>query len=104
MIGEPAVLLAHEVGAGKTAEMIMGVTELRRLGLVRKPAVVVPNQLLEPFAREWLQLFPQAKALTAGQGALQRGRRRVFAARCATGPWDGIGMYRSAFERLPLRS
>lgn len=45
MIHEPAVLLAHEVGAGKTAEMIMGVTELRRLGLIRKPAVVVPNHL-----------------------------------------------------------
>ena len=58
MISEPAVLLAHEVGAGKTAEMIMGVTELRRLGLVRKPAIVVPNHMLEQFAREWLQTLP----------------------------------------------
>ena len=67
MIHEPAVLLAHEVGAGKTAEMIMGVTELRRLGLVRKPAIVVPNHMLEQFAREWLQLYPQAQVLVAGQ-------------------------------------
>ena len=59
MVHEPAVLLAHEVGAGKTAEMIIGVTELRRLGLARKPAVVVPNHMLEQFAREWLQLYPQ---------------------------------------------
>ena len=102
MIGEPAVLLAHEVGAGKTAEMIMGVTELRRLGLVRKPAVVVPNHMLEQFAREWLQLYPQAKVLAAGQEDLQRDRRREFVARCATGNWDGIVMSRSAFERIPL--
>ena len=102
MIGEPAVLLAHEVGAGKTAEMIMGVTELRRLGLVRKPAVVVPNHMLEQFAREWLQLYPQAKVMTAGQEDLQRDRRREFVARCATGTWDGIVMSRSAFERIPL--
>ena len=102
MIHEPAVLLAHEVGAGKTAEMIIGVTELRRLGLVRKPAVVVPNHMLEQFAREWLQLYPQAKVLAAGQEDLQRDRRREFVARCATGTWDGIVMSRSAFERLPL--
>jgi N12 class adenine-specific DNA methylase/SAM-dependent methyltransferase len=102
MISEPAVLLAHEVGAGKTAEMIMGVTELRRLGLVRKPAVVVPNHMLEQFAREWLQLYPQAKVMTAGQEDLQRDRRREFVARCATDTWDGIVMSRSAFERIPL--
>ena len=102
MIGEPAVLLAHEVGAGKTAEMVMGVTELRRLGLVRKPAVVVPNHMLEQFAREWLQLYPQVHVLVAGQEDLQRDRRREFVARCATGTWDGIVMSRSAFERIPL--
>jgi len=102
IIGEPAVLLAHEVGAGKTAEMITGITELRRLGLIRKPAVVVPNHMLEQFAREWLQLYPQAKVMLAGQDDLQRNRRREFVARCATGNWDGIVMSRSAFERIPL--
>ncbi len=102
MIHEPAVLLAHEVGAGKTAEMIMGVTELRRLGLIRKPAIVVPNHMLEQFAREWLQTYPQAKVLIAGRQDLERQRRRQFVARCATGDWDGIVISRSAFERVPL--
>jgi len=102
MISEPAVLLAHEVGAGKTAEMIIGITELRRLGLVRKPAVVVPNHMLEQFAREWLQTYPQARILTAHNDDLQADRRRQFVARCATGNWDGIVMSRSAFERIPL--
>jgi N12 class adenine-specific DNA methylase len=63
MINEPAVLLAHEVGAGKTAEMVIGVTELRRLGLVCKPAIVVPNHMLDQFAREWLQLYPNPREL-----------------------------------------
>ena len=102
MIHEPAVLLAHEVGAGKTAEMIMGVTELRRLGLARKPAIVVPNHMLEQFAREWLQLYPQSRVLVARREHLRRDRRREFVARCATGDWDGIVMSRSAFERIPL--
>lgn len=102
MIGEPAVLLAHEVGAGKTAEMIIGVTELRRLGLVRKPAVVIPNHMLEQFAREWLQAYPSARILVAGREDLAGEKRRRFVARCATGNWDGIVMSRSAFERIPL--
>ena len=102
MIHEPSVGLFHEVGAGKTAEMIMGVTELRRLGMVRKPAVVVPNHMLEQFAREWLQLYPQARVLVAGREDLQRDRRRAFVARCATGDWDGIVISRSAFEKIPL--
>jgi N12 class adenine-specific DNA methylase len=102
MIHEPSVGLFHEVGAGKTAEMIMGVAELRRLGMVRKPAVVVPNHMLEQFAREWLQLYPQARVLVAGREDLQRDRRRAFVARCATGDWDGIVISRSAFEKIPL--
>jgi len=102
MIHEPAVLLAHEVGAGKTAEMIIGVTELRRLGLIRNPAIVVPNHMLEQFGREWLQLYPQARVLVAHREDLQGQRRRRFVARCATGSWDGIVMSRSAFERIPL--
>jgi N12 class adenine-specific DNA methylase/SAM-dependent methyltransferase len=102
MISEPAVLLAHEVGAGKTAEMIIGVTELRRLGLIRKPAVVIPNHMLEQFAREWLQAYPRARILVAGRDDLKGEGRRRFVARCATGNWDGIIMSRSAFERIPL--
>ncbi|HEV2374082.1 MAG TPA: helicase-related protein, partial [Streptosporangiaceae bacterium] len=102
IIHEPAVLLAHEVGAGKTAELVMGAMELRRLGLARKPAIVVPNHMIEQFAREWLQLYPQARVLVARREELQGERRRQFVARCATGEWDGIIMSRSAFERIPM--
>ena len=102
MISEPAVLLAHEVGAGKTAEMIIGVTELRRLGLIRKPAIVVPNHMLEQFSREWLQLYPQARVLVARRDQMRGDQRRLFVSRCATGDWDGIVISRSAFERIPL--
>jgi N12 class adenine-specific DNA methylase/SAM-dependent methyltransferase len=102
IISEPAVLLAHEVGAGKTAEMVMGAMELRRLHLARKPAIVVPNHMLEQFSREFLQLYPQASILVAQHDDLQAARRRQFVARCATGDWDAIIMSRSAFERIPM--
>lgn len=99
---EPAVGLFHEVGAGKTACMVMAVMEKQRLGLVRKPLVVVPNHMLEQFAREWQQLYPQARLLAASKDDLARERRREFVARCATNHWDAVIMTRSAFERVPV--
>ena len=102
IIHEPAVGLFHEVGAGKTAEMTMGAMELRRLKLVSKPCIVVPNHMLEQFSREFLQLYPQAKVLVTQREDLQAGRRRQFVARCATGDWDAVIMSRSAFERIPM--
>ena len=102
IIHEPAVLLAHEVGAGKTAEMTMGAMELRRLGLVNKPCIVVPNHMLEQFSREFLQLYPQARILVMQREDLQAGRRRQFIGRCATGDWDAVIMSRTGFERIPM--
>ena len=102
MVAEPAVGLFHEVGAGKTAEMVMGVMELKRLGLVRKPAIVVPNHMLEQFSREFLQLYPQANILAAGTENLAKDSRRMFVGKIATGDWDAVVMTRGAFQRLPV--
>jgi len=102
IINEPAVLLAHDVGAGKTAEMAMGAMELRRLGLAAKPAIVVPNHMLEQFQREFLQLYPQARVLAAGNDDLRTLGRHTFVARIATGNWDAVIMSQSVFERIPM--
>jgi N12 class adenine-specific DNA methylase len=102
IVSEPAVLLAHEVGAGKTAEIVIGAHELRRLGMADKPAVVVPNHMLEQFTREWMQLYPQARILAASIDELASGKRRRLIARIATGNWDAVIVSRSAFERMPL--
>ena len=101
-VGEPAVGLFHEVGAGKTAEMVMIASELKRMGLVSKPAIVVPNHMLEQFGREWLQVYPQARILAASSDDLSGDKRRLFIARAAANDWDGIIMTQSAFERVPV--
>ncbi len=95
-------LLAHAVGAGKTATMVMAAMDLRRLGSAQKPAIVVPNHMLEQFTREWLQLYPTARVLIADKDRLSSDRRKEFVARCATGDWDGIVFSHSGFGRLPL--
>lgn len=102
IVSEPSVGLYHGVGAGKTAEMVMGATELRRLGLVSKPAVIVPNHMLEQVAREWLELYPQANILAAGSEDLRGEGRQEFVAKAATGQWDGIIMTQGAFGSLDV--
>ncbi len=100
MLNEPAVGLFHQVGAGKTLEMIVGATELRRLGLIRKPMIVVPNHMLEQFSREWLQAYPRASVLAAGSSDLTKDQRREFIARAAANDWDGIVITQSAFKSI----
>ncbi|MBP2371385.1 SNF2-related protein [Pseudonocardia parietis] len=103
MISEPAVGLYHEVGAGKTAEMAIGVMELRRLGMVRKPCIVIPNHMIEQWSREFQQLYPRARILAASSADLRKDARRAFVARVATGDWDAVIITRGAFERIPMR-
>ena len=103
MITEPSAGLFHEVGAGKTAEMIAGVMEMRRMGLIQKPIISIPNHMLEQFGREWLQLYPQAKILAASSADLTADRRRQFVARAAANEWDGILITHSAFARIGLK-
>lgn len=102
MIGEPSVGLFHAVGAGKTAEMVMGTTELKRLGLITKACVVVPNHMLEQVAREWLQLYPAASILTAASDDLRGAGRRDFIAKAATGSWDAVLLTQGAFASIPV--
>ena len=104
MIAEPAAGLFHEVGAGKTAEMIMGAMEMRRMGLIVKPVVVVPNHMLEQFGREWLQLYPRARILAASSADLTADRRRQFVARAAANDWDAVLLTQGAFAKIPLRA
>ena len=102
IISEPTVLLAHAVGAGKTASMIIGGREMKRLGLIAKPAYVVPNHLLEQFSREYLQLFPGARLLVASKEDVTPAARKNFVARCATGDWDAVLMTGPSFLAIPV--
>ena len=83
-------LLAHAVGAGKTFTMAATGMKMKQAGLIKKPMYVVPNHLLEQFAREFMQLYPNAKLLVAAKEDLTRDRRKYLTAKIASGEWDGI--------------
>lgn len=95
-------LLAHAVGAGKTFTMAATGMKMKQAGLIKKPAFVVPNHMLEQFAREFMQLYPNAKLLVAGKEDLTRDRRKFLTAKIASGDWDGIIVTHSSFERIGM--
>jgi len=95
-------LLAHEVGAGKTFEMVAAAMESKRLGLCSKSLVVVPNHITEQWASEWLQLYPSANILVATKKDFETRNRKKFCARIATGDYDAVIIGHSQFEKIPM--
>lgn len=95
-------LLAHEVGAGKTYEMVAAAMEMKRLGLCTKSLIVVPNHITEQWAAEWLQLYPSANILVATKKDFETQNRKKFCSRIATGDYDAIIIGHSQFEKIPM--
>ena len=95
-------LLAHEVGAGKTFEMVAAAMESKRLGLCQKSIFVVPNHLTEQWASEFLRLYPSANILVTKQRDFETKNRKKFCARIATGDYDAVIIGHSQFEKIPI--
>ena len=95
-------LLAHEVGAGKTFEMVAAAMEAKRLGLCQKSLFVVPNHLTEQWASEFLRLYPSAKILVTTKKDFETHNRKKFCAKIATGDYDAVIIGHSQFEKIPI--
>ena len=95
-------LLAHEVGAGKTFEMIGIAMESKRLGMSNKSMFVVPNHIVEQFGREFNQLYPGANVLCATEKDFTPDKRKRFCSRIATGDYDAVIIGHSQFEKIPI--
>ena len=96
-------LIAHTVGAGKTFTGIAAMHELKRLGRARKPMIVVPNNLTEQWAADYLKLYPDAKLLVLTDAAAKSpGSVRRFWGQAASGDWDAVIVGFSRFEKLQM--
>ena len=95
-------LLAHEVGSGKTFEMVAAAMESKRLGLCSKSLIAVPNHLTEQWASEFLRLYPSANILVARKKDFEPARRKTFCAKIATGDYDAVIIGHSQFEKIPV--
>lgn len=95
-------LLAHTMGAGKTFAMTAAAMEMKRMGLAKKPMIIVPNHLVEQWAKEFKQLYPLANVLAAKKEDFEKSNRQRFCGRIATGDWDAVIMGHSSFEKIPV--
>lgn len=96
------LLMAHEVGAGKTYAAIGLGYEMKRLGSVHKPLYAVPNHLVGEWAAHYMKMYPNANILVAEKKDFERKNRRRFVSRIATGEHDAIIMGHSSFELIGL--
>lgn len=95
-------LLAHRVGAGKTFEMAAIAMKLRQLGVVKKPAFVVPKHLVPQWGSEFMKYFPAAKLLVLEQNDFTPANRKTFMNRIATGDYDAVIMSYEQFGAVPM--
>ena len=103
VVQDGTALLAHEVGFGKTAVMVAGGMERKRLGLSRKPVYVVPKATHAQFRGQFLELYPQAQVLFPEEKDFDKEHRREFLARVRTGDWDAIILTMDQFSNIPVR-
>ena len=98
------ILLAHCVGSGKTFVQQAIAMESKYLGICHKPMFVIPNNLVESgqFAKEFLQLYPNANILTSTSKDFEKKRRRKLFAKIAVGNWDAVIIGHSSFGKIPV--
>ncbi|MGL4297329.1 MAG: transglycosylase SLT domain-containing protein [Aestuariivirga sp.] len=102
MVQSGTTLLDHVVGAGKTFTMIAGIMEMRRMGLAKKPMLVVPNHLVGQWATDFMKLYPGANILAATKKDFEKDSRKKLFARIATGDWDAVIVAHSSFGKVEV--
>jgi len=96
-----STLLAHQVGTGKTFTMITTAMEMRRLGIAKKPMIVVQNATLQDFASDFMKLYPSAKILVPNETERSASQRKRLFNLIATGDFDAIIVPQSFLAFIP---
>jgi len=95
-------MIAKVVGSGKTFDMIALGMESKRLGFAQKPMYTVLNSMLGQFAREFIELYPNANVLVATEADFAKKNRRKFIARMSQNDWDAVVITHSSFGKIPM--
>ncbi|WP_025731563.1 helicase-related protein [Heyndrickxia ginsengihumi] len=95
-------LMAHEVGAGKTAAMIAAGMKLKQIGAVKKPMYVVMNHTVEQWATEFMRFYPGANILVTTKEDFKKKNRQKFVSKIAVGEYDAIIIGQSQFEKISM--
>lgn len=101
-IQDGEAIFDHDMGGGKTLICVGTVMESKRMGLMKKPMVVVPNHLLSQWKDAFYSLYPQASVLIADKTDFKKENREKLFAKVATGDWDAVVVAHSSFKRIGL--
>lgn len=102
ILQEGAAVMAHGVGSGKTFSIIVSAMEMRRLGLARKPMIVVQKATLGQFVRSFKDAYPAAKILVATNKTFAAKNRKRLMAQIALGDWDAVICTHPQFDLVPV--
>ncbi|MFN0191458.1 MAG: Eco57I restriction-modification methylase domain-containing protein, partial [Aestuariivirga sp.] len=95
-------MLDHVVGAGKTAVGVATVMESRRLGIARKPMLVVPNHLVRQWRDDFYRIYPNANILATTEKDFDKANRQRLFSRITTGDWDAVIVARDSFKKIGM--
>lgn len=95
------LILAHEVGTGKTFTLITIAMEMRRLGTAKKPMIVVQNATVGQFVTQAKRLYPNAKILTLTDRDRNREGRFEFYGKIKYNDWDMVIIPQSTLDMIP---
>ena len=100
IIQEGSAMMAHGVGSGKTFSQIVAAMEMKRLGLSKKPMIVVQKATIGQFAKSVREAYPSARILVATEKTFESANRRRFMSRIATGDYDMVIVTQPQFDRI----
>lgn len=96
-------LLAHDVGAGKTYEMVAACMELRRMKLAKKPMIVVPNNIVMQWQSIFLEMYPNANILVVSQKIFTPNYRNRVLEDIHNNDYDAVIITYGSFGLIPFR-
>ncbi|WRA20145.1 DEAD/DEAH box helicase family protein [Helicobacter pylori] len=99
-IQDKAVCLDHQVGAGKTLCAIASCMEQKRMGLVNKTLIAVPNHLTKQWGDEFYKAYPNANVLVVDSKDITEKERELLFNQIANNNYDAVIIAHTHLELL----
>ncbi|WQS47971.1 DEAD/DEAH box helicase family protein [Helicobacter pylori] len=99
-IQDRSVCLDHQVGAGKTLCAIASCMEQKRMGLVNKTLIAVPNHLTKQWGDEFYRAYPNANVLVVDSKDITEKERELLYNQIANNNYDAVIIAHTHLELL----
>jgi len=94
-------IIDHEVGLGKTLTMIISAMEMKRLGIIRKPAILAFKANVTQIAETFRKAYPKARVLAPTQDDFSPSKRLALFYAIKNNNWDCVILTHDQFGKIP---